>query len=47
MCLFIHCKELHTGEVSDVCCWILFGRDCKDGKYKDLKLKSCGQRVKL
>ena len=25
--------------------WIQFGRDCKDWKYKDLKLKWCGQRI--
>ena len=32
-------NEVHIAEVPDVCNWIQFGIDCKDWKYKDLKLK--------
>ena len=27
---------MHVGEVSEVCNWIQFGRNCKDYKYKYL-----------
>ena len=37
--IFVHWNELHICEVSDVCNWIQFGKDCKDWKYKDVKLK--------
>ena len=47
--LLFNCwNEVHTGgEVYGVSNWIKFGRDCKDWKYKDLKLKRCRQRIWL
>ena len=33
------CNEVHVGEVFILYNWIKFGRDCKDWKYKDLKMK--------
>ena len=45
--LFVHWNEVSTGEVYDVGNWIQFGRNCKDWKYKDLKLKGCKERIWL
>ena len=45
--LFVHWNEVRTGEVSDVANWIQFETDCKDWKWKDLKLKWCKERIWL
>ena len=48
-CALVTCsvKLSHIGEVSEVCNWIQIGRDCKDCKCKDLKLKWRRQRIRL
>ena len=45
--LFVLWNEVHTGEVSNIGKWIQFGRDCKDWKCKNLKLKWCDKRIWL
>ena len=45
--LFIDWNGVHIAEVLDVRNWIPFGRDYKNWKYKDLKLKWCRQWIWL
>ena len=44
---FFHWNEVHIDKLCNMCIWMQSGRDCKDLKYKDLKLKWCRQRIWL